>query len=125
MPDYEKFEIGNKAEKLMFLILDATTNRKNYPVKFRRVSDSLQSCAINTVSCILNANNIKQTLPEWKRRRAELQTAAVSEIDKLLLFTKYSLHAKLISSATAETWTSLAHDLKYMTLAWRKSCLQA
>ena len=65
MPDYEKFEIGNKAEKLMFLILDATTNRKNYPVKFRRVSDSLQSCAINTVSCILNANNIKQKV--WKR----------------------------------------------------------
>lgn len=109
----------------MFHVLDTTTGRKNYPVKFRRVADSLQLFSINVVSYIVSANTIRSTTSEGKRRKAELQTDAISELDKLLSLTKYSLHASLISAAVAEKWAALAHDVKYMTIAWRKSCLQS
>lgn len=42
MSDEIKFEIGNKAEQLVFNVFDITTNRNHYPVKFRRLSDKLQ-----------------------------------------------------------------------------------
>lgn len=109
----------------MFHVLDTTTGRRNYPVKYRRVADSLQLFSINVVSYIVSANTIRSTTSDGKRRKAELQTDAISELDKFLLLAKYSLHANLISAATAEKWTALAHDVKYMTIAWRKSCLQA
>ena len=125
MGEPEKFEIVDKAEKLMYHVLDMTTNRKNYPVKYRRVADHLQLFGINLVSYIVSANTIWSSTAESKRRKAELQTQAIAELDKFLLLAKYSLHANLISAATAEKWTALAHDVKYMTIAWRKSCLQA
>lgn len=47
MSDELKFEIGNKTEQLLFSVFDITTNRKHYPVKFRRLSDKLQEYVLD------------------------------------------------------------------------------
>jgi hypothetical protein len=116
-----RFEIGNKAEQLYFSVFDITTNRKHYPVKFRRLADSLQACVLDIHSNVLNANAIKTDSALHKARKYDLQTQAVSDCNKFLSLIKYSLHAGLISFATSETWTDLAHDIKYMILAWRRT----
>lgn len=119
-----KFEIGDKAEKLLFSVFDLTTNRKSYPVKYRRLADFLQMTCLNIASAINKANLAKQSgAPDWRERRVVLQTTALGELENFQLVAKYSLHAGLISAATAELWSGMAHDIKYMTLAWRKSGL--
>ena len=37
MSEEIKFEIGNKAEQLLFSVFDITTNRNHYIVRFRRL----------------------------------------------------------------------------------------
>lgn len=116
-----KFEIGNKAEQLLFSVFDITTNRNHYPVKFWRLSDKLQEYALDIHSDVLDANSFKTDSPLHKAKRYDLQTSAITKCNKFLSLTKYSLHAHLISFATSESWTNLVHDIKFMTLAWRKS----
>lgn len=121
MSDELKFEIGNKTEQLLFSVFDITTNRKHYPVKFRRLSDKLQEYVLDIHSDILDANSFKTDLQQHKAKRYDLQTSAITKCNKFLSLVKYSLHTNLISYATSELWTNLVHDIKYMTLAWRKN----
>ena len=115
------FDIGTKAEQLYFSVFDITTNRSHYPVKYRRLSDRLQECALDIYSDLMDANSFKTDSPQHISKRKDLQTGAVAKCNKFLSLVKYSVHAKLISYATAEKWTSLAHDIKFMTLAWRRA----
>lgn len=119
--DELKFAIGNKAEQLYFSVFDITTNRNHYPVKFRRLADRLQEYALDIHSDLLDANAYKTDSAQHKARRNDLQTKAITQCNKFLSLVKYSLHTKLISGVTAEKWTSLAHDIKFMTLAWRRA----
>ena len=111
------FDLGVKAEQLYFNIFDITTSRDHYPVRHRRLADKLQEYALEIHSNIIDANSLKNDNPQ----RFVLQTSVISTCDKLLSLTKYSVYAKLISFATSEKWTGLIHDIKYMTLAWRKT----
>ncbi len=121
MSDERKFEIGEKAEQLYFKVFDLTTNRQHYPVKFCRMADRLQEYALDIHSDILDANSYTSGSMVHKQKRYDLQTNAIIKCNKLLSLTKYCLHARLISYATSEEWTNLVHDIKYMTLAWRKT----
>lgn len=121
MAEELKFEIGNKAEKLYFDVFDITTNRKSYPVKHRRIADKLQETVLNIYCHLLDANSIKADTAQRKEKRFDVQTAAITECNKFLSLAKYSLHAGLISAATCERWADFAHDVKFMTLAWRRS----
>ena len=121
MAEEKVFELGNKAEKLYFNVLDITTNRKHYPNKFRRLSDKLQEYALDIYGDIMDANSFKSDTPQHRMKRFDLQTSAITKCNKFLSLVKYSLHAQLISFATSEEWTNLTHDIKFTTLAWRKS----
>lgn len=121
MSDERKFEIGEKSEQLYFKVFDLTTNRQHYPVKFRRMADKMQEYALEIHSDILDANSYTSGSPAHKQKRYDLQTCAITKCNKFLSLTKYCLHAHLISFATCEEWTNLVHDIKYMTLAWRKT----
>lgn len=120
MSDDNRFLIGDKAEKLYFDILDKTTNRKKYPVKFRRVADKLQEVSINIYTSVVGANEITPNSESRKQYRFDFQTEAVASCKILNSLIKYCLHSKLISSATAEKWSNAATEVKKMTLAWRK-----
>ena len=116
-----KFEIGNKAEQLYFSVFDITTNRSHYPVKFRRLADRLQEYALDIHSDLLDANAYKHDTLQHTTRRYDLQTSAITKCNKFISLVKYSLNSRLISVATAEKWTGLVHDIKFMTLAWRRA----
>jgi len=121
MSDESRFEIGNKAEQLYFSVFDLTTNRSHYPTKFRRMADELQKCALTIHDNLLSANSIKPDTLQRKTKRYDLQIEAVAQCNRVLSLAKYSMHKNLISSATGEQWTELAHDIKFMTLAWSKT----
>lgn len=120
MSDGVRFDLGDKSEKLYFSVFDLTTNRSHYPVKFRQMADKLQEYALGIHSDLLDANSFTQDTYAHKQARFDFQTSAITKCNKFLSLTKYSLHAHLISAATSEEWTNLAHDIKYMALAWRK-----
>ena len=121
MSDESRFEIGNKAEQLYFSVFDLTTNRQHYPVKFRRMADELQKCALSIHNNLLSANSIKSDTLQRKSKRYDLQIESVAQCNRMLSLTKYSIHANLISAAVGEQWTNLTHDVKCMTLAWCKT----
>jgi|P1105metagenome_2_1110788.scaffolds.fasta_scaffold00162_57 hypothetical protein len=121
MSEEVKFDIGDKAEELLFSVFDLTTSRQHYPVKFRRLADQLQTYALNIHSNVMDANSFRTDSSSQRQKRFDFQTSAVTNCNKFLSLVKYSLHAHLISAATGESWSALAHDVKYMTLAWRKT----
>lgn len=115
------FEIGVKAEALYFDVFDKTTSRDHYPVRFRRLSDRLQDYALNVYCNAVDANGIRTDTMRGKEKAYELKTSVVSDCNKLLSLAKYSLHKNLISVSTCEEWVKQIHDVKYMTLSWRKT----
>lgn len=117
----QKFEIAEKSEALYFSVFDITTNRDHYPVRYQRLSKRLQDYALDIHEDVLDANAYRADSPAHKAKRYELQTKAITDCNKFLSLAKYSLHARLISYATSELWTELAHSIKNMALAWRKS----
>lgn len=116
----EPFKIGEKAEELYTNIFDLTTNRQHYPVRFRRLSDKMQEYALEIHSNVYDANSFDKDDSRYKGKRFEFKTQAVSHCNKLLSLIKYSLRKNMISSAMSEKLTELCHDIKYMTLSWRK-----
>lgn len=116
-----KFELAEKSEQLLFSIFDITTNRAHYPVKFRRLGDKLQEYSLEIHGEILDANAYRADTPRHQAKKFELQTSIITKCNKLMSLIKYSLYAHLISYSTSEKWTALVHDIKNMTLAWRKT----
>lgn len=116
-----KFDIGDKAKELMFKVFDMTTDKSHYPLKFRRLADRLQEYSLNIHSNVLDANSFRFDTPEHRTKRFDLQTEAITNVNKFLDLVDYSFSRNRISAATCEEWTGLAHDIKFMTLAWRKS----
>lgn len=116
-----KFDIGEKAEQLLFGVFDMTTDKSHYPYKFRRLADRMQEYALNIHSDLLDANGIKSDSDIHKKERYELQTKAITTINKFLSLVKYSVSRNRISFDVGEEWTELVCSIKYMTLAWRKA----
>lgn len=115
-----RFLLGDKAEKLYFSVLDETSNRKHFPVKFRRLADRMQEYALDIHSDIMEANGMRTDSVSNKVRRYDTQTRVITRCSKFMSLVKYCLHAKLIGSSLAEQWAEMINDVKYMTLAWRK-----
>lgn len=113
------FAIGDKAKELLTNVLDITTSRNHYPIKYKRLSDKLQECTLNIYCFAIDANGIVANSQTRKDRKYDLQTDVVSNCDKFLALVEYSLYAHLIGGATCEKWTGLVKDIKFMTLSWR------
>lgn len=113
----EEFKIGKKAEIVITYTLDVTTNRKSFPVKYRRIVDRMQIYAFEIFDNVMDANECDVRTDALERRR--LQTRAISICNRLLVLINYCLAKNLISSATCEAWTEHVCNVKYMTLHWR------
>lgn len=116
-----KFEIGDMAERLLFSVIDETTNKNSYPYKTRRLADRLQEYVLDIHSDLMDANGIRADTQKHKDSRYDLQTRAITTINKFLSLTKYSIYAGRISASKGGEWSSMATSIKYMTLSWRKS----
>ena len=55
-----------------------------------------------------------------KRERCEMITKAVTLCDELLFYIELSMNLELLNASSAEYWSKMVTDVKYMSLAWRK-----
>ena len=56
-----------------------------------------------------------------KRERCEAITRAITLCDELLFYIELSMNLELLNAGSAECWSKMVSDVKYMSIAWRKS----
>ena len=106
-----------KAKELAVHTVRLTSNCNKFPKKYRfTLCDRMQNKAMTIYELLLEAN---RTPINCKSARNELQTKAIMNCDELLFYIEMCLELNIIASNSAEYWSKLVSDIKYMTIAWR------
>lgn len=106
-----------KAKELTIHTVKITSNCNKFPKKYRfTLCDRMQNKAMTIYELLFEAN---RTLLSNKVTRNELQTKAIMNCDQLLFYIEMCLELNIIETNSAEYWSKLVTDIKYMTLAWR------
>lgn len=106
-----------KAKELVIHTVKITSNCKKFPKKYRfTICDRMQTKAMTTYELLLEAN---RTHLSNKVARNELQTRAITNCDELLFYIEMCLELNIIAANSAEYWSKLVSDIKFMTIAWR------
>ncbi len=106
-----------KAKELAVHTVRITSNCNKFPKKYRfTLCDKMQNKAMTIYELLLEAN---RTLLSNKITRNELQTKAIMNCDQLLFYIEMCLELDIIAANSAEYWSKLVSDIKFMTLAWR------
>lgn len=106
-----------KAKKLCVHTIKVTSNSKKFPKKYRfTLCDKMQNKAMSIYEYLLEAN---RTLLSEKVVRNDLQTKAIINCDELLFYIEMCLDLEIIQPNSAEFWSGLVSDIKFMTIAWR------
>lgn len=107
-----------KAKELAFHSLKLTSNCNRYPKKYRHsLVDRIQLKSLDLYEALLEANRISNVTN--KRERCEMITRAVTICDQLLFYIELSMMLQLLTDKSAEYWSQMVRDVKYMSLAWR------
>lgn len=107
-----------KAKELAFHSFKLTSNCNRYPKKYRHsLVDRIQLKSLDIHDALLEANRINNTT--HKRERCEMITRAVTFCDELLFYIELSMMLQLLTDKSAEYWSQMVRDVKYMSLAWR------
>lgn len=108
-----------KAKELIKHTIKLTSNCKKFPKKYRfTLCDRMQNKAMTIYEFLLEAN---RTPLSCKSTRYELQTKAIWNCDELLTYIELCVDLNIIESSSAEYWSKLVCDIKYMTIKWRKT----
>ena len=106
-----------KAKELAVHTVRLTSNCNKFPKKYRfTLCDRMQNKALTIYELLLEAN---RTFLTNKVERNSLQTKAITNCDELLFYIELCLELNIIASNSAEYWSKLVSDIKYMTIAWR------
>lgn len=106
-----------KAKELTVHTIRVTSNCKRFPKKYRfTLCDRMQNKAMTIYELLLEAN---RTHLSNKDLRSELQTKAILNCDELLFYIELCLELEIIASNSAEYWSKLVSDIKFMTIKWR------
>ena len=106
-----------KAKNLCVHTMRVTSNCNKFPKKYRfTLCDKMQKKAMSIYEYLLEAN---RTALANKRVRNELQTKAILYCDELMFYIEMCLELQIIQPNSAEYWSKLVSDIKYMTIAWR------
>ena len=106
-----------KAKELVIHTVKITSNCNKFPKKYRfTLCDRMQNKAMSIYELLLEAN---RTLLSNKVTRSELQTKAIMNCDQLLFYIEMCMELDIIAANSAEYWSKLVTDIKYMTLKWR------
>ncbi|MBE6976235.1 MAG: four helix bundle protein [Ruminococcaceae bacterium] len=109
-----------KAKDLAVHTFKLTSNCNRYPKKFRHsLVDRMQNKSMDIYENLLEANRIHNVT--HKRERCEMITRAVTLCDELLFYIELSMMLELLNDKSAEYWSRMVTDVKYMALGWRKS----
>lgn len=107
-----------KAKELAVHSFKLTSNSNRYPKKYRHsLCDRIQLRSMDLYETLLEANRINNVT--HKRERCEMITRAVTLCDKLLFYIELSILLELLNPKSAEYWSQMVRDVKYMSIAWR------
>ena len=106
-----------KAQELAVHTIKLTSNCNKFPKKYRfTLCDRMQNKAMTIYEQLLEAN---RTLLSDISDRACLQTGAITNCDELLFYIEMCLQLQIIEPNSAEYWSKLVSDIKYMAIKWR------
>lgn len=107
-----------KAKELAAHSFKLTSNCNRYPKKYRHsLVDRIQIKSLDIYDTLLEANRINNVT--HKRERCETITKAITFCDELLFYIELSMMLELLSDKSAEYWSKMVQDVKYMSIAWR------
>lgn len=106
-----------KSKELAVHTIKITSNCNKFPKKYRfTLCDRMQNKSMNIYELLLEANRTHLTN---KILRNDLQTKAILNCDELLFYIEMCLQLNIIQPNSAEYWSQLVSDIKFMTIAWR------
>ena len=107
-----------KAKELAVHTFKLTTNCNRYPKKYRHsLVDRMQIRSMDIYEALMEANRISNVT--HKRERCEMITKAINLCDQMLCYIELSILMELLTDKSAEYWSKMARDVKYMAIAWR------
>lgn len=115
--DNNELKVIVKAKELAVHTIKLTSNCNKFPKKYRfTLCDRMQNKSMNIYELLLEANRTHLTN---KTLRNDLQTKAILNCDELLFYIEMCLQLNIIQPNSAEYWSNLVSDIKFMTIAWR------
>lgn len=107
-----------KAKDLAVHSFKLTSNCNRYPKKYRHsLVDRIQIKSLDIYESLLEANRINNV--SHKRERCEMITRAITICDEMLFYIELSMMLELLTDKSAEYWSQMVRDVKYMSIAWR------
>ncbi len=107
-----------KAKELAVHSFKLTSNCNRYPKKYRHsLVDRIQVKSLDIYDTLLEANRTNNV--SRKMERCETITRAITYCDELLFYIELSMGLGLLADRSAEYWSKMVTDIKYMSIAWR------
>lgn len=107
-----------KAKDLALHSFRLTSNCNRYPKKYRHsLVDQIQKKSLEIYDTLLEANSINNMTR--KAIRCETITKAITYCNQLLFYIELSMNLAILSSGSAEYWSKMVSDVKFMSIAWR------
>ena len=107
-----------KAKELAVYSFKLTSNCNRYPKKYRHsLVDRIQIRSMDLYEALLEANRIHNKT--HRRERCEMITRAITLCDELLFYIELSMSLDLLKGTSADYWSKMVTDVKYMSIAWR------
>ena len=107
-----------KAKELTFHTFTITSNCDRYPKKYRHsLVDQIQIKSLEIQNLLIEANSINNLTN--KRLRCETITKAITCCTQMQSYIELSMRLNLIKGSSAEYWSKMVCDVKYMAIAWR------
>lgn len=106
-----------KSKDLAVHTIKITSNCNKFPKKYRfTLCDRMQNKSMNIYELLLEAN---RTHLSNLSLRNDLQTKVILNCDELLFYIEMCLQLQIIQPNSAEYWSKLVFDIKFMTIKWR------
>ena len=107
-----------KAKELVLHSFKLTSNCNRYPKKYRHsLVDRIQNKSMDIYETLLEANRINNVTRKYDR--CEKITGAIMLCDELLCYIELSMNLDLLNANSAEYWSKMVQDVKYLSIAWR------
>lgn len=107
-----------KAKELAVHSFRLTSNSNRFPKKYRHsLCDRIQLRSMDLYETLLEANRINNITRKFDR--CEMITRAILLCDKILFYIELSMMLELVNDKSAEYWSKMVTDIKYMSIAWR------
>ena len=107
-----------KAKELAVHSFKITSNCNRYPKKYRHsLVDRIQIKSLDIYETLLEANRINNATR--RQERCEMITKAITICDELLFYIELSMSLSILNDSSADYWSKMVCDVKYMSIAWR------